>query len=139
MSTNKTRITFKATQTVDSTGLPAPAEVVVLFNSVTAMGPGALHNVADFYWFTYAIKAIVNATGNSVTAQYSNNGGTTWHEFYASDTNEPIGDSTTYRDEIAIGEFRDIRVLFNNGALRQTTGFTVNMTLDASERVASGL
>ncbi len=138
MSTNKTRITFKATQTADSTGLPAPAEVVVLFNSVTAMGPGALHNVADFYWYTYSIQPDKNTTGNSVTAQYSNNGGTDWVEFYASTTNEPVGDSTTFTDEIFIGPYRDVRVLFNNGALRQTV-FRVNQTLDASERVTSGI
>lgn len=133
MSSYKTRITFKATQTADATGFPAPAEVVTLFNSVTAMGPGALHNVADFYWFTYSIAPDKNATGNSVTAQYSNNGGTTWVEFYASTTSEPVGDSTTFTDEIFIGPYRDIRVLFNNGALRQTV-FHVNMSLDASER-----
>ncbi len=140
MSANKTFIPFKITQTADGDGLPKASEVVVLFNSVVAFPPGGnMHNMADFFWFTYAIKAVTNATGNSVTAQYSNNRGVTWNEFYASDTNEPIGDSTTYRDEIAIGEFADIRVLYNNGLVKQTTGFTVNMTLDANERVASGL
>lgn len=130
----KARIPFKATQTADSTGLPAPAEVVVLFNSVTAMGARNLQNVADFYWFTYSITPVTNATGNSVTAQYSIDGGANWVEFYASLTNEPVGDSTTFTDEIFIGPYADVRVKFTNGALRQVAPFNVNMTLDASER-----
>ena len=138
MGAFKTRIPFKATQTADGTGFPAPAEVVVLFNSVTAMGAGNMQNVADFYWFTYSIAPDKNTTGNSVTAQYSNNGGTTWVEFYASTTNEPVGDSTTFTDEIFIGPYRDLRVLFNNGAVRQTV-FHVNMSLDSSERTTSGI
>lgn len=136
---NKTRITFQNTQVADDTGLPGPAEVVVLFDSTVAFPPGGnLQNMGSVYWFSYSIKPSTNATGNSVTAQYSNNNGTTWNEFYASAANEPVGDDTTYRDEIPIGEFRDVRVLFNNGALRQT-GFVVNMSIDAAERAASGL
>lgn len=134
MSAQKTYIPFKSSQTDDNDGLPAAAEVVVLFNSVTAMPPGEnLHNYGDFYWFTYSIAPGTNTTGNSVTAQYSNNRGTTWNEFYASATNEPVGDATTHTDEIFIGPYKDIRVLFTNGALKQAT-FAVNMTLDASER-----
>jgi hypothetical protein len=136
MST-KTRIPFKNTQVTAQDGLPGAAEVVTLFNSVTAMGPRNLQNTACFYWFTYSIAPGANATGNSVTAQYSNNGGATWNEFYASATNEPVGDGTTFTDEIFIGPYADVRVLFNNGALKQTS-FVVNMTLDASERVPSG-
>jgi hypothetical protein len=131
---SKTRIPFKNTQTSGGTGLPGAAEVVTLFNSVTAMGARNLQNVADFYWFTYTIGPSTNATGNSVTAQYSNDGGTTWVEFYASATNEPVGDSTQFTDEIFIGPYADVRVLFNNGANAQATLFNVNMTLDASER-----
>lgn len=133
----KTRIPFQNSQTDSGDGLPGPSEVVTLFNSVTAMGARNLQNTATFYWFTYSIAPGTNATGNSVTAQYSNNGGTTWNEFYASTTNEPVGDGTTFTDEIFIGPYADVRVLFNNGALKQTS-FVVNMTLDASERVPSG-
>lgn len=139
MSTNKTRIPFKAAQTANGTGLPGPAEVVTLFNSVTAMGARNLQNTADFYWFTYSIAPSTNATGNSVTAQYSNDGGVTWNEFYASTTNEPVGDSTTFTDEIFIGPYADVRVKFTNGTLAQATLFAVNMTLDASDRVTSGI
>jgi hypothetical protein len=131
---SKTRIPFKSTQTIAATGLPGAAEVVVLFNSVTAMGARNLQNTACFYWFTYSIQPSTNATGNSVTAQYSNDGGTTWVEFYASATNEPVGDSTTFTDEIFIGPYADIRVLFNSGAAAQATLFNVNMALDAAER-----
>lgn len=129
----KTRIPFKATQTSNQTGLPGPSEVVTLFNSVTAMGAYNLQNTAAFYWFTYSIAPAVNTTGNSVTADYSNDGGTTWNNFYTSTTNEPVGDSTTFTDEIFIGPYADVRVRYTNGALAQTA-FTVNMTLDASER-----
>lgn len=134
----KTKIPFKATQTASGTGLPAAAEVVTLFNSVTAMGARVMRN-HQFYWFTYSIAPSTNATGNSVTAQYSNDGGTTWNEFYASTTNEPVGDSTTFTDEIFIGPYDDIRVRFNNGAAAQATLFAVNMSLDASERTPSGV
>jgi hypothetical protein len=133
----KTRIPFKNAQTLDNDGLPRAAEAVTLFNSVTAMGPRVMPN-HQFYWFTYSITPATNATGNSVTAQYSNDGGTTWIEFYASTTNEPVGDSTTFTDEIFIGPYADVRVRFNNGALKQTT-FNVNMTLDASERTTAGV
>lgn len=131
MST-KTRIPFKTTQTTDQDGLPKGSENTTLFNSATAFGPRCLqfHNI---YWFTYSITPATNATGNSVTAQYSNDGGTTWIEFYASAANEPVGDSTTFTDEIFIGPYADVRVRFNNGTLKQTS-FNVNMTLDASER-----
>lgn len=129
-----TRIPFKNTQTADLDGLPRPSENVVLFNSVTAFPPGGnLKSIPDLYWFTYSIAPSANATGNSVTAQYSNDKGTTWKEFYASATNEPVGDSTTFTDEIFIGPYPDVRVLFNNGSLKQGT-FVVNMTLDAGER-----
>lgn len=130
MST-KTRIPFKNTQVTAQDGLPGPSEVVTLFNSVTAFGLNCLqfHNI---YWFTYSIAPGTNATGNSVTAQYSNDG-TTWNEFYSSTTNEPVGDGTTFTDEIFIGPYANVRVRFNNGTLKQTS-FVVNMTLDASER-----
>lgn len=137
---SKTRIPFKNTQTTNGLGLPGPAEVVVLFNSVTAFpGPGGLQNLGPEYWFTYSIAPSTNATGNSVTAQYSNNGGTTWNEFYASTTNEPVGDSTTFTDEIFIGPYQNVRVLFNNGTLAQATLFAVNMSLDAKERTSAGV
>jgi hypothetical protein len=133
----KTIIPFKPTQTISGNGLPGAAEVVTLYNSVTAFGPKSIQLASSHYWFTYAIAPSTNATGNSVTAQYSNDGGVTWNEFYASSTNEPVGDSTTFIDEIFIGPFQDIRVLFNNGALAQASLFAVNMSLDASERTFS--
>ncbi len=135
---SKTRIPFKNSQTLDNDGLPRAAENVTLFNSVTAMGARNLQNTATFYWFTYSIAPSANATGNSVTAQYSNDGGTTWVEFYASATNEPVGDGTTFTDEIFIGPYADLRVRFNNGAAKQAS-FVVNMSLDASERAPSGV
>lgn len=120
----------------EDTALPGAAESVTLFNSVTAFPPGRVfHNVGPHYWFTYSILANANATGNSVTGQYSNDSGTTWNEFYASTTNEPIGDGSTYVDEVYVGQYQDVRFLFNNGALAQTS-FVVNMALD-SDRATS--
>ncbi len=129
----KTRITFLPTQVTDLDGLPKPLEVVTLFNSVTAFGLNGLHQVADNYWYTYSITPVTNATGNSVTAQHSLDG-IVWHEFYASTSNEPVGDSTTFTDEIFIGPYANIRVKFTNGAAKQVAPFVVNQTLDASER-----
>jgi hypothetical protein len=45
-----------------------------------------------------------------------------------------VGDSTTFTDEIFIGPYADVRLLFNSGAAAQATLFIVNLALDASER-----
>lgn len=131
---NKTRITYIPPA---ATPLPTAAQVVTLFNSVTAFGKQSLpfHNL---YWLTYSVRPGKNTTGNSVTGQYSNDGGTNWIEFYASTTNEPVGDSTTFTDEVYIGHYQDVRLLFNNGALAQDV-FTVNLSLDGSERSTAGV
>lgn len=137
---SKTRITFKNSQTDNGLGLPGPAEVVTLFDSTVSFPPGGnLQHMGAEYWFTYSIAPSTNATGNSVTAQYSNDNGATWNEFYASTTNEPVGDSSTFTDEIFIGPYRDVRVLFTNGALAQASLFAVNMSLDAKERSSAGV
>lgn len=143
--THKTIIPYQFTQTaagasgLSTTGLPAAAEVVILFNSVTTFGAKSMQNMDNMNWFIYSIAPSTNATGNSVTGQYSNDGGTTWNEFYASATNEPVGDSTTFTDEVYIGNFQDVRFKFNNGALAQATLFAVNMALDAADRATSGI
>lgn len=134
---SKTIIPFKPTQTISGDGLPGAAEVVTLFNSVTAFGKKSLQLADAHYWFTYAIAPSTNATGNSVTADYSNDGGVTWNQFYASLTNEPVGDSTTYVDQIFIGPYQDVRVRFTNGAAAQATLFAVNMSLDAEQRASA--
>jgi len=139
MSKHKTIIPFQNSQTANGSGLPGPAEVVILFNSVTAFGAKTMQNLDDNYWFTYSIAPSTNTTGNSVTGQYSNDGGVTWNEFYASANNEPVGDSTTFTDEVFIGNFQDVRFKFNNGASAQATLFAVNMSLDAHQRALSGL
>lgn len=139
MAKNKTIIPFQSSQVASGSGLPAANESVVLFNSVTAFGPKAMQNLGDNYWFTYSIAPSTNATGNSVTGQYSNDGGVTWNEFYASASNEPVGDSTTFTDEVFIGNFQDVRFKFNNGASAQATLFAVNMSLDAKQRALSGV
>jgi hypothetical protein len=130
---SKTNIPFQSSQVAGGNGLPAAAEAVILFNSVVTFGKKSLQMMSDHYWFTYSIAPNANATGNSVTAQYSNDGGVTWNEFYASASNKPVGDGTTFNDEIFIGPYQDIRVKYNNGAAAQTA-FAVNMSLDSFER-----
>ncbi len=139
MAANKTIIVFKPTQTANGTGLPGAAEVVTLFDStVTFNGTHTLQGNDDQYWFTYAIAPSTNATGNSVTGEWSMDG-TNWNVFYTSSTNEPVGDSTTFMDEVFIGPFRNVRFKFNNGALAQATKFDVAMSLDARERGTAGI
>lgn len=135
----KTIIPFKVTQVASGSGLPAANEVVILFNSVTAFGAKTMQNLGCNYWFTYSVAPSTNATGNSVTGQYSNDGGVTWNEFYASATNEPVGDSTTFTDEVFIGNYQDVRFKFNNGTSAQATLFAVNMSLDDEQRATAGL
>lgn len=139
MGAHKTIIPFKATQTANGTGLPAAAEVVTLFDSTVAFGVDALNGHEDHYWFTYAIAPSTNAAGNSVTGEWSANSGVTWNVFYTSTTNEPVGDSTTFIDEVYVGVFRNVRFKFNNGALAQATKFDVAMSLDGSDRATSGV
>lgn len=139
MAKNKTVIPFQNSQVASGSGLPTANETITLFNSVTAFGPKTMQNLGDNYWFTYSIAPSTNATGNSVTGQYSNDGGVTWNEFYASATNEPVGDSTTYTDEVFIGNFQDVRFKFINGTSAQATLFAVNMSLDSKQRAMAGL
>jgi hypothetical protein len=136
---NKTIIPFQATQVASGSGLPAANETVILFNSVTAFGPKTMQNLGNNYWFVYSIAPSTNATGNSVTGQWSPDGGTTWNEFYASASNEPIGDSTTYTDEVYIGNLQDVRFKFINGAAAQATKFDVAMSLDAVTRATAAI
>lgn len=135
-SPNKTIIPFKATQTANGSGLPGPAETVVLFDSTVAFGAKAMPH-EQLSWFQYSIAPSTNSS-NSVTGQWSADGGTTWNEFYASATNEPVGDSTTFSDEVFIGQFSDVRFKFINGTLAQATKFDVAMAL-ASQRALAGL
>lgn len=133
IGTHKTIIPFQASQTANGTGLPGPAEVVTLFSSVTTFGLHALSGHDSNYWFSYAIAPSTNATGNSVTGEWSMDG-TNWNVFYTSASNEPVGDSTTFVDEVFIGMFRNVRFKFNNGAAAQATKFDVAMSLDGAER-----
>lgn len=130
---------MKTIITYNGTALPAGGQTVTLFNSVVAFPPGqSMQICGEHYWFVYSIKPDANATGNSVTGQYSNDKGVTWNEFYASAANQPIaGAGATFIDEVFIGPFKDVRFLFINGPLPQTT-FIVNMSLDGANRSVSG-
>ena len=140
MAANKTIIKFDgSTQTANGTGLPGPAEVVTLFSSVATFGQDALNGHEDHYWFSYAICPSTNATGNSVTGEWAARGSTVWNVFYTSANNEPVGDSTTFMDEVFIGMFSNVRFKFNNGAAAQATKFDVAMSLDGQQRASGGI
>lgn len=134
----KSIISFKNSQTALGNGLPGAAEVVTLFDSTVAFGPQGITNMGSVYWFDYAIAPNANATGNSVTGEFSVDGGTTWTNFYTSTSNEPVGDGTTFIDEVYIGMFQDVRFKFNNGAAAQTS-FKVAMSISGSERSTAGI
>jgi hypothetical protein len=133
----KVIIPFKATQTANGTGFPGANELVTLFDSTVAFQPKCLPH-QQVYWFTYSIAPSTNTTGNGVTGQWSADGGLNWNSFYTSTTNEPVGDSTTFTDEVFIGNYQDVRFLFQNGALAQATKFDVAMSLD-DQRDSAGL
>ena len=134
---NKTRIPFQNSATIDGDGLPKASEVVTLFNSVTAFGAKNLQNVGENYWLSVTIRCDQNATGNSLTADFSEDGGTTWINFYTSATNTPTG-GTTFVDEIFIGQYLDVRLRFTNGSVKQTV-FKCPLTLDAKARDTAGI
>lgn len=129
---NKTKIPFKNTSTIDGDGLPKASETVVLFDSTVAFGAKNMFNFGEQYWFSVTIRCDQNATGNSLTGDFSMDGGTTWINFYTSATNTPTG-GTTFIDEAFIGMYQDVRLRFTNGAVKQTV-FAVNLTLDAKSR-----
>jgi hypothetical protein len=133
-SISKTIIPFKNSQTALGNGLPGAAESVVLFQTSNQ----GLTNLGSVFWFDYAICPNTNATGNSVTGEFSVDGGTTWVNFYTSASNEPVGDSSTFIDEIYVGMFQDIRIKFNNGAAAQTS-FSVAMSITGGERSTAGI
>lgn len=137
MGLSKTRIPFQASSTTDLDGLPKASEVVTLFNSVTAFGANNLQQIGDNYWMSVTIRCDKNTTGNSLTADFSNDGGTTWINFYTSTSNTPTG-GTTFTDEIFIGMYSDVRLRFTNGSSKQTV-FAVNLTLDDKCRSSANL
>lgn len=137
MGTSITRVPFQNSSTTDLDGLPKASEVVTLFNSVTAFGAKNLQNMGNLYWMSLTIRCDQNSTGNSLTADFSNDGGTTWINFYTSTTNTPTG-GTTFTDEIFIGMYLDVRLRFTNGAVKQTV-FAVNLTLDDKSRSTASL
>lgn len=135
---NKCIIPFQQSQTATGNGLPGSNETVVLFNSVTAFGPKSLQGHDSAYWFTYAIAPNANATGNGVNGYFSVDGGITWTLYYQSTTNEPVGDGTTFMDEVFVGMFYDVKFEFVNGASSQTS-FKVSMSLDAQTRSSAAI
>lgn len=134
----KTIIPFKNSQTALGNGLPGAAESVTLFDSTVTFSPQGMTNAGSIYWFDYCIAPNANATGNSVTGEFSTDGGTTWTNFYTSIVNEPIGDGTSFIDEVYIGMFQDVRFKFVNGAAAQTS-FKVAMSISGAERSSAGI
>lgn len=111
-------------------GLPADG-ANVLFNSITAFPPGGSLHLLGQKWIAVSVAADTGTT-NTITAEYSNAGRSTgsgdWVLFYTSGSVDLTGGSlATFRDEIYIAGYKDVRVLFNsNGA---QTAFQANLAL----------
>lgn len=135
---NKCIIPFLPTQTNDGSGLPGPAELVTLFDSTVTYGPKCLqHQNVDTY--TVSIAPSTNATGNSLSGQWSADGGENWNTFYTSASNEPVGDGTTFTAQVHIGQFMDVRFRFQNGTDAQATKFDVAQCVSRSDSATSTL
>lgn len=129
----KTQITFLPTQTNDEDGLPNPAEVVVLFSSTVAFGPGAAPHYRCFY-FDASINLDQN-TDNSLGLQVSFDKGTTW---VANDATATVAISNANADgrnvrSFYVAPYSDWRIVYTNGAVKQGT-FQVQMIIDHSQR-----
>lgn len=135
----KTLIPFRASQVASGSGLPAANELVTLFDSTVAFGPKTMQRMGENYWYTYSICPSTNATGNSVTGQFSVDGGVVWTTFYTSTTDEPVGDGTVFTDEVFIGHYEDVRFRFQNGAAAQATKFVVAQSIDDYQRGTAGV
>lgn len=122
---SKTRVPYTGS-------LPAGGSTTTLFDSTVAFGPKAMHMMAEHNWIDLSLFVDQNATGNSLIAQYSNDGGVTWRTFFTSAANSPVG-GTLFSVEIFIGQFQDVRVRFVNGTNAQNN-FEVNLCLDAKQR-----
>jgi|ERR1044071_2202631 hypothetical protein len=118
---DKTIITYA------DTALPTTGAAVTLFNSVTAFPPGGCFHLLSQNWFQYGVF-FDGATGSVtgvVTGAYSQDKGVTWTTFYTSAT---FDDDVNNRDEVFVGQFRDIRFQFTTGN-ENTTVFRPHITL----------
>lgn len=91
------------------TALPVQNNAVTLFDS-TAACRGMLRHLG-WQWLQYRVRfdgAGGTITG-SVTGDYSEDGGTSWTNFY---TSAALDDDTVYLAEVYIGMLKDVRFRF---------------------------
>lgn len=118
-------------------GLPANGDNI-LFNSVTAFPPGGSFHLLGQSWFQIAVSADTGTT-NAIRAEYSLAGRNTvaadWVVFYQSAALDLTpGTLATFSDEIFVGNYKDIRIVFaSNGA---QTAFQCNMGMSPNRATA---
>lgn len=121
MSCHKTYVPYKGT------ALPGNAEVITLFNSVTAFGIDAAPHY-HINWVDIAVLADQNAN-NTVALQKSADG-TNWVTVETAIV-DAAGGAGVDPDRISffVGVYENFRVVYTNGATVQTT-FNVDLTLN---------
>jgi hypothetical protein len=121
---DKTYVPYKGS------ALPGNAEVVTLFNSVTAFGLNAAPHY-NIYWVDVSISADQN-TNNTVVLQKSADG-TTWVTVAtATITNaNPSNEASFY-----VAPHQNFRLVYTNGATPQTA-FSCDVVLDSIDRGAN--
>lgn len=121
---DKTYVPYKGS------ALPGNAEVITLFNTVTAFGLDAAPHY-QLYWADLSISADQN-TNNTVVLQKSANG-TTWTTVAtATITNANASNEAAFY----VAPHKNWRLVYTNGTTPQTA-FSVDLTLDTYDRAAN--
>jgi hypothetical protein len=121
------------------TALPTTGAAVTLFNSVTAFPPGGSFHLLGLQWFQWMTRhTSTGGTGTAViTGAFSNDSGATFVTFYTSPVS--IVDTTTFKDEVYIGMYKDVRFqlqMSTNNTLTFLTNLSLNPHKPASIRTA---
>lgn len=112
------------------TALPGNAEVVTLFNTVTAFGLDAAPHY-QLYWADLSISADQNTT-NTVALQKSADG-TTWVTVLSvTVSNASVSNELSYY----VAPHKNWRLIYTNGATPQTA-FSVDLVVDGSDRATN--
>jgi len=120
----KTYVPYKGT------ALPGNAEVVTLFNTITAFGLDAAPHY-QLYWADFSISADQN-TNNTCTLQKSADG-TTW----VTVASQTISNANVSNEgAFYVAPHKNWRILYTNGATPQTA-FSVDLAIDSVDRGAN--
>jgi hypothetical protein len=120
----KTQIPYQGT------ALPGNAEVITLFNTVTAFGLNAAPHY-QLYWADLSISVDQN-TNNTVVLQKSENG-TTWVTVASfTVTNAQVSNEASFY----VAPHKNWRLVYTNGATPQTS-FSVDLIIDSFDRAAN--